>query len=117
MSSKWILLSVVLTFSASGCVNSIAHSIPARRLPAVLRAEPRTAMVPIDFTLLQQKAMDEHIIGPGDVLGIHIQEVVGKDDEPQVFFPPSFGNVQYGNVNGPAAGSPVTVRADGTVVL
>jgi hypothetical protein len=50
-------------------------------------------------------------LGPGDVLGIYIETVVGKSDEPPPVFYPEDKTAE------PALGYPVPIREDGTVAL
>ena len=84
------------------------------------RADGRAARcprVPIDFTLLRQQPPQSYLVGPRDILGIYIQDILGRTDEP----PPVF------TVNNPpgssstdsplAVGNPVTVGDDGTIIL
>ena len=113
-----VLAAVATALACCGCVTSTRHSIPAHCLPAAFRALPRDARVPIDYTMLRQPATPSHLIGPGDVLGIHIQDVIGGSEEPTaVYFPPPFANVSSGNPNPPAVGAPFRVGDDGRVVL
>lgn len=94
-------------------MNGIHRAIPARRLPPELLAATREHLEPIDYTLLRQAPPADYRVGPRDVLGIHIEEVLGKEDElPAVAFPFSESEVKS-----PAVGTPVKVEADGTIAL
>lgn len=109
------LLAALCAGMAGGCAaltNPVADGIPVRRLPPeVLAVESRTAMVPIDLTLLRQKQPEKHIIESGDILGIFIESVVGEKNQ----LPP----VRISDVPGvpPAIGYPFVVAEDGRVTL
>lgn len=69
----------------------------------------RSHLEPIDFALLGQSKPIEHRVDTGDVLGIFIEGVLGKDEEaPPVFAPGS-------DTSAPRIGYPVKVREDGTI--
>ena len=117
------MLTGLITISCSGCVGGVqsqhrsltADAIPAHRLPSTLQTPSKDEQVWIDFTRLSQTAPPEHIVGPGDVLGIHIPSVLDVEGElPAVTYPsPGAGRL----VNSPSVGQPVTVGQDGTVRL
>jgi hypothetical protein len=108
----------LLCICGTGCVNSIKGAIPARCLSPDLSAAYRDHMAPIDFTLLRQDAPPAHLIGADDILGVYIQDVLGKGEEPpDARYPPTFGSSASGNFTSPAVGTPITVRPDGTIAL
>jgi hypothetical protein len=104
----WLLLiapggCASLTFPVSG--------VPVRRLPAELMPEPRESKQMIDLALLRQPQPDIYRLGPGDVLGVWIEGVLGdRGQVPPVHYPEG--------QNGPSAiGFPIPVRDDGTLAL
>jgi hypothetical protein len=109
----------VTSFCGTGCVNSLKNTIPAQCLPPELVGPSRDDLIPIDFTMLGQKAPAAHVIGPNDVLGIHIQGVLGQGQEtaPATHYPTKFGDSDSGNFLSPAVGTPITVGPDGTITL
>lgn len=110
---------IFVCISSMGCVNSLKNTIPAQCLPPEYLDPSRDELVPIDFTILGQKPPTAYVIGPQDVLGIHIQGILGHGQEiqPETHYPSKFGDSATGNFTSPAVGSPVTVMADGTISL
>lgn len=112
------------SLTAIGChgITDVHESIPASRVPHVLRAEPKEGRMPFPLTALGQEKPAEHIIGPGDQLSIYVYGVIppGVDATPilersqpvnQRYYPP------YGSVIGATTGLPVKVDAEGAVEL
>ncbi|MEZ5945010.1 MAG: polysaccharide biosynthesis/export family protein [Planctomycetaceae bacterium] len=86
-------------------------AIPAHRIPMELKARPRSEMQQISISRLGQNPPDVYQLAPGDVLGIYIEHVLGKEGEaPPVHFPEDGDQA-------PALGYPVPVREDGTLAL
>lgn len=86
-------------------------AIPAHRIPNELKARPRKEMQQISLARLGQQPPEVYQLAPGDVLGIYIEFVLGKEGEaPPVHFP------EQGD-QPPALGYPVPVREDGTLAL
>jgi protein involved in polysaccharide export with SLBB domain len=72
---------------------------------------PRASREPINFTRLRQEPPPVFLLGPRDILGIYIEGVLGKPDEPPpVHFP-------VDNNTPPSIGFPIPVREDGTLSL
>ena len=90
-------------------------AIQATRLPQEFLGTPRSEMQEISLTRLRQNPPKVYQLGPGDILGLYIETVIGKADEPPpVHFPEDrFG----GGSDDPALGYPVPIREDGTVAL
>ncbi len=86
-------------------------AIEASRVPREFLGIPRAEMQEITMTRLRQNPPKVYQLGPGDVLGIYIETVIGKSDEP----PP----VHYSEdkATEPSLGFPVPIREDGTVAL
>ncbi len=71
----------------------------------------RSHLQPIDLALLGQAKPLEHHVDTGDVLGIYIEGILGKEEEsPPVFAPGS-------DRSAPRIGYPVPVREDGTISI
>src|SRR4029077_42924 len=63
-------------------------AIEASRVPREFLGMPRTEMQEITMTRLLQNPPKVYQLGPGDTLGIYIETVLGKTDEPPpVHFP------------------------------
>lgn len=85
--------------------------VPARYIPDDLKVGRRNGMRTIDLSLLGQKWNGVHLVDSGDVLGIYVGGILGKlEENPLVQIPQ---NAEFH----PAAGTPVTVREDGTISL
>jgi protein involved in polysaccharide export with SLBB domain len=96
----------------TGCCGSLWHTMPANRVvgPRLFDA-PRANQEPINFICLRQDPPPVYQLGPRDILGIYIEGVLGRpDDPPPVHFP------EQANVP-PAIGYPIPVREDGTLPL
>lgn len=108
------LLAFLLCGALSGCAaltNPVANGLPVRRLPPELLAQPKAGTRQLPLTLLRQKPPDVYRLGPGDVLGIWIEGVLGERNQlPPVHVPESY-NLP------PSFGYPIPVRSDGTVPL
>ena len=109
-------LLAVVACTMSGCVTMSYSSnnlsaMPAHQVPHQLLGRPKSEMQQISISRLRQEPPAVYLLGPGDVLGIYIENVLGVEGEsPPVHFP-EFGN------QAPALGYPVPIREDGTIAL
>ena len=100
----------------SGC-SSLALSVygpdavPARKVPGIVMSRPRADMQEISLSRLRQAPPEHHQLGAHDILGIYIENVLGKTDEPPPVHFPEDGE------RDPAIGYPIPVREDGTIAL
>ncbi len=109
------LLALVLIPAAfcAGCT-TIRGTVPANCFPDSSQS-PRGNRQAIDYSLLRQAPPDVYLLGPRDVLGVFIEAVLGKVNEPPpVYFPPY---QVAGQERPPAMGFPMPVREDGTISL
>jgi protein involved in polysaccharide export with SLBB domain len=112
---RWLLLGLFVT-GTSGCVTlgyspSNLQAVPAHELPPEILGRPRNEMQQISISRLRQKPPEAYLLGPGDILGIYIQDVLGKaEDSPPVHFS------ERGD-QPPALGFPVPIQEDGTIAL
>jgi hypothetical protein len=107
-------LLLALALIGPGCAalaNPIVDGIPVSQLPDDLRGPSRTVLKPIPLTMLRQKPILEHVVGPNDVLGIVVENVLGERNQ-QV-------PIRTGELSGqtPAIGYPILVQDDGTISL
>jgi protein involved in polysaccharide export with SLBB domain len=114
--ARWAFVGALLVgcLWSGGCAaltNPVADGIPVNRLPPELFGKPKNDEKTIPLTLLRQKPPDVYRIGPGDVLGIFIEGVLGEAKTS----PPVQYNLQ-GNLP-PSIGFPMPVRDDGTLPL
>ncbi len=110
---KFWLSAVLGLVVCAGCLSSTHNAIPVDRLPPSFLPPSKRHLVPVDYTLLGRTQPPHHVIGAGDVLGIHIEGVLDNESEaPPVHF---FNEPTDGRP--PSAGQPISVREDGTVRL
>jgi protein involved in polysaccharide export with SLBB domain len=103
------LLSVTLLSGCASWTNPVANGIPVRLVPPELLAQPKESLIPLPLTELRRKPAERHLLGPGDLLGIYIEGVLGEEGE----LPP----VNVSASGSPSLGFPMPVRDDGTLPL
>jgi protein involved in polysaccharide export with SLBB domain len=96
--------SLMLSFSGP-------ESVPARSVPGIVLTRPRSDMQEISLSRLRQTPPDHHQLGPNDILGVYIENVLGKTGEP----PPV--NFPEDGERDPSIGFPIPVREDGSIAL
>ncbi|MDA7504056.1 polysaccharide biosynthesis/export family protein [bacterium] len=99
--------------SSSGCktLTGDVKAIPVNRVPAEVLSRPKEDAQQISISRLRQDTPKEYLLGPGDVLGVYIENVLGEEGEnPPVHFPEAGDQP-------PALGFPVPIREDGTIQL
>jgi len=113
-------LGLVLLGSAvsafSGCSSlmlslSGPEAVPANKVPGIVLTRPRSDMQEISLSRLRQTPPDHHQLGPNDILGVYIENVLGKTGEP----PPV--NFPEDGERDPSIGFPIPVREDGSIAL
>src|SRR5262249_17503417 len=82
-----------------------------RRLSPHLLAESKANQQTIPLSLLRQEHPPEHKVGPGDVLGVFIETVLGERGQP----PPV--RISEFTKQPPSIGFPIPVRGNGTIPL
>lgn len=107
-----LLVCVVPTFALTGCTAlKGVQAVPVNRLPPGVLARPKEDAQQISISRLRQDPPTSYRLGPDDVLGVYIENVLGDEgSNPPVHFPES-GN------QAPALGYPVPIREDGTILL
>ncbi len=112
------LLTAALALSGSGCAaltNPVGTGIPASRVPPEFLAQPKEDLKTIPLTVLRQSPPDAYRLGPGDVLGVYIEGILGDKSQPLPVRFPEPGSPSS-NLP-PSVGYPIPVREDGTVPL
>lgn len=110
-----VLLGVALP-AFSGC-SSLALSlhgpdaVPAHKVPGLVMGRPRSDMQEISLSRLRQTPPEHYQLGANDILGIYIENVLGKSDEaPPIHFPED-------GERDPSIGFPIPIREDGSIAL
>src|SRR5437660_1986376 len=85
--TRWLCGALLLAAGmCGGCASfsnpTLAESIPVHRLPPEVFGRPREEEKTIPLTLLRQEPVKTYLLDSGDVLGIFIEGVLGKKDEP-----------------------------------
>jgi hypothetical protein len=103
-----------LCMAFTGCAaltNPVANGIPVQRVPPELLAESKNDMESLPVSALRQTPPVNYLLGPGDVLGIWIEGILGeKGQAPPVHY-------SENTKLAPAIGFPIPVRANGTISL
>jgi protein involved in polysaccharide export with SLBB domain len=104
---------------AVGCAsfsNPTMHSsIPVHRLPPEVFGRPREAEKPIPLTLLRQEQPKEYKLGPGDLLAIYAEGLIGDRTivPPIIQVPPAPG----ARVIPPTIGYPIPIQENGLLFV
>ncbi len=118
--TAWACLQLAILVScalASGCAawtNPVARGIAVGEVPPELLAERKDDLVLIPLSKLRQQPPKEYLLGPGDVLGVFVEGVLGQAEQnPPVTLPDatSFTNLP------PAIGFPIPIRQNGTIAM
>jgi hypothetical protein len=106
-----LLLSCLGGGGCAALSNPVADAVPVNRLPPEVLGKRKDEERTIPLTLLRQKPPPTYLVGPGDVLGVYIEGVLGEAKQS----PP----VQFSEASGlpPSIGYPIPVRDDGTLPL
>lgn len=117
----WTIAAAFWCALSAGCAaltNPVVDGVPVHRLPPELLPPPRNAAETIDLTLLEQPRPPVYLLGPGDVLAIYIEGVLGERTFPlPVHGGPPAAEVPGQHTVPPGLGYPVPVREDGTIAL
>jgi protein involved in polysaccharide export with SLBB domain len=93
-----------------GC-SPFRTGVPARDVRPNFFDAPRSGKEPINFTRLRREPPPVYLLGPGDTLGIFVEGVLGRRDEPPPVHFPEYGDMP------PSIGFPLPIREDGTLSL
>lgn len=107
-----LVLLLAPMFALCGCKTLVGvQAVPVNRVPAEVLARPKEDAQQISISRLRQDPPESYLLGPGDILGVYVENVLGEEGEnPPVHFP------QQGD-QPPALGFPVPIREDGTLQL
>lgn len=124
--AAFILSAALICLLQAGCITGAHHSIAARDLPIEFQPSSRTALKPVNFSLLRQEPPAEYLLGEGDVIGVYVPTVLPATPAGasaivplipaaglmarDVYPPTGFANV-------PNTGVPLTLGKDGVLML
>ncbi len=105
---------------SSGCealTNPVGDAIPVRKVPPELMAPSKDCEEPLPLSLLRQPRPDLYRLGPGDVLGVYIEDFLGDRNLPlPVHVGPLLESPDQRRIPA-SAGYPVPVLENGTIAL
>jgi protein involved in polysaccharide export with SLBB domain len=106
-----LTLVVGLLCGCAAVTNPVSDGIPVHLLSPELRGESKASKQTIPLTLLRQCLPEVYRLGPGDILGVYIEGILGdRRLAPEVVLPQGASLL-------PGAGSAVPVRENGTLPL
>jgi protein involved in polysaccharide export with SLBB domain len=106
-----VLFCLALLNGCAAFTNPVAEGVPVRRLPPELLGRSIAEERPLPLPLLRQTPPEVYRVGPGDVLGVYVEGILGDRTQP-----PPVRYAEQGNLP-PAFGYPLPVREDGTLPL
>jgi Polysaccharide biosynthesis/export protein len=113
-SIKKIVILLAATLGLAGCsavTNPVADGIPVGRVRSELLARSKEDLRDIPVLLLRRNPIDVYKVGPGDTLGIVIDDIVGNSNQFVPVRPSENPDAP------PSIGYPVLIREDGTISL
>ena len=112
-----VVLCCPLFFGCAALTNPVADGVPVRRLPPELLAPSKSADQTIPLNLLGQAPDNIYRLAAGDVLGVYVDGFLGDRNLAMPVFVNQPVQIKDQRRLTPGAGYPVTVQADGTIVL
>ena len=106
-----ILLFLLFSAGCAAVTNPAKEGIPVELVEPALLARPKNPQMPITLSQLGQPPPEIYLLGPGDLLGVYIEGVLGGKAQG----PPVVGGTLGSDV--PSLGYPIPVREDGTIRL
>ena len=107
--------------TTSGCITSGAGAYDVEQMSAAWHPLPRSCSRPVDLSLLRREPERQHIVRPGDVLGVYVEGVIsgeaifsGGSELPLVTVLPGVAEGQPGS---PVVGQPIQVHNGGIIHL
>jgi hypothetical protein len=104
-------LLVVLTGCGIATPSRRVEGLNVRRLPDTILAEPRLDKEPIDYVMLRQDPPEAYRLDEFDTLGVYIEGILGREDDPPPFLDDPLGNTP------PAVGFPIPLQKGGVITL
>ena len=121
-----LLSAALLCLLQAGCITGAHNSISAIDLPLEMRPASRSALKPVNLSLLRQEPPAEYLLGAGDVVGVYVPTVLPASPvgSPAIVpLIPSAGLLARdvypptGFANVPNTGVPLTLGKDGVLML
>ena len=114
-----LALFALLPLCSGGCAvltNPAGEGIPALRVPDEILGPSRDGLKPIPLSALRQMPVAQHLIGPGDTLGIWIENVLGEKGQVIPVTPRTAATADSASTQ-TGIGYPIVVSEDGTIDL
>lgn len=115
-SRRWgsLLLVAACALATGGCAamsNPVGVGIPVSEVPPEFLVPSKEDFKMVPLTALRQRPPERYRLGPGDILGVFIEGVLGDKAQPMPVRFPETGNLA------PSVGYPMPVSEDGTLWL
>ena len=109
----------LLMLGLTGCsaLTQPIEGIPAHRLPTEFFAEPKNDLVRVDLSELTLEPPREYLVGPGDILGVYIEDVLPYSGPNAAPSPPPVNFPDATSTLPPSIGYPIAVQEDGSLSL
>jgi hypothetical protein len=119
LNCRLTVVAIALLAGFTGCtaLTRPIDGVPAKRLPPQFFEGERSALLPIDLTLLSRVKPRDYTLGPGDVLAVVIDRILPFSEPDQV---PPLPPVHFPDIASdlpPSTGFPTTILDDGTISL
>lgn len=108
----WVALIMAVFSGCAAVTNPVANGVPARLLPPELTADSKEDLVQVPLRSLQRKPESSYKLGPGDILAVFVESVLGQEGQvPPINLPDVASKLQ------PSVGFPMPVLEDGKLPL
>jgi protein involved in polysaccharide export with SLBB domain len=112
LSLAQLMAFVVVCSGCAAITNPVANGLPARLLPPELLTESKEGLEDVPLRNLQGPAPESYRLGPGDILAVYVESVLGEEGQlPPINLPDIESKLQ------PSVGFPLPVLEDGTLPL
>ncbi|HEX3314258.1 MAG TPA: polysaccharide biosynthesis/export family protein, partial [Gemmataceae bacterium] len=117
---RWFMAALaLLPLCSEGCAvltNPAGEGIPALRVPDEILGPSRDGLKTIPLSSLRQMPIAQHLVGPGDTLGIWIEGILGEKGQPIPVQPRTIATADSASTQ-PGLGYPIVVSEDGKLEL
>jgi protein involved in polysaccharide export with SLBB domain len=118
MRRGFLAVLALLPLFSGGCAvltNPVGEGVSPLRLPPEILGPSRDNLKTIPLYSLRQAPVAQHLVGPGDTLGIWIEGILGEKGQPIPVTPRATGTDSASTQ--PGVGYPIVVSEDGKIEL